>query len=271
MPDRIELELLDVDALHPHPNNARLHPADQISLLKSALKEYGWTNPVIVDEDNVILAGHGRVLAIMEIWSEEGVVANVPEGLIPVVRRTGLSEAQKRAYALADNKIALRAGWDVNNLYTELEFLGAEGFDVNALGFTDTEVGRIHDDYAELTLGSIAGDASEYAEEGTEGGPEDEDGAPAPVDASPAPDGPRRTTDREAEPDQHERPRGGETFANSGDTDTSTTYSFSTPLTHAQRVELFEALAVAKEHFGVKNTPDALMGILREWRANCID
>src|ERR1041385_5371399 len=100
-----------VSALKPDPRNARTHPKRQIEQLVRSIQEFGFTNPILIDEAHVLIAGHGRLRAARELGLTE----------VPAITREGLSEAQKKALRLADNKIALNAGWDLEILKLELE------------------------------------------------------------------------------------------------------------------------------------------------------
>lgn len=125
--------------LAPHPSNPRRHPATQRAQLAESIQTFGWTVPILIDENGTILAGHGRaeVAAEMELDS------------VPTVTIKGLTEEQKRAYVLADNKLAENAHWDVPAMLAELEFITASGIDVEILGFTDEDL---------LGLGSMVDD-----------------------------------------------------------------------------------------------------------------
>src|SRR6267142_1601945 len=129
-----------VDELLPYARNARTHNAEQVEQIAASIREWGWTNPVLVAEDGTIIAGHGRVLAAKKLRLKE----------VPVMVASGWSEAQKRAYALADNKLALNAGWDLALLALELNELEAFGFDLVLTGFDI-------DERAALTAGSTEG------------------------------------------------------------------------------------------------------------------
>ena len=122
-----------VDDLIPYARNARTHSADQVAQLAASIREFGWTNPVLVDGENGIIAGHGRVLAARKLSLDE----------VPVIELAHMSETQKRAYIIADNKLAEQAGWDAELLALELGELQAEGFDIDLLGFDETELGDL--------------------------------------------------------------------------------------------------------------------------------
>src|SRR5262249_17457866 len=124
---------LPVAVLIPYARNARTHSDEQIAQIAASIREFGFTNPILVDGDNGIIAGHGRVLAARKLGVSE----------VPVIELTGMSEAQKRAYILADNKLALNAGWDTEMLAIELGDLAGLGFDLSLTGFGDDELASI--------------------------------------------------------------------------------------------------------------------------------
>jgi DNA modification methylase len=126
-------EKVNIDRLVPYARNARTHSKEQILQLRSSLREFGFVNPVIVDKDLNIIAGHGRILAA----KEEGVTE------VPCVFAEHLTEAQKRAYILADNRLAMNAGWDEQMLSVEIADLQAADFDVLLLGFDDAELNKL--------------------------------------------------------------------------------------------------------------------------------
>lgn len=116
--------------LKPYENNSRTHDENQIKQICESIKEYGWTNPVLIDEKGMIIAGHGRV--------EAGKKLDIKE--VPCIVLSGLTEAQKKAYVIADNKMALNAGWDFNLLSLELENLKELDFDLELTGFSADEI-----------------------------------------------------------------------------------------------------------------------------------
>lgn len=124
------MELVEINKLVPYVNNARTHSPEQINKLRSSLREFGFINPVIIDKDYGIIAGHGRVIAARE----EGI------DKVPCVFVDHLTEAQKKAYIIADNRMALDAGWDEELLRVEIEALQAEAFDVSLTGFDEKEI-----------------------------------------------------------------------------------------------------------------------------------
>ena len=131
-----QMELVPTDRLIPYVNNARTHSAEQVNKLRASLREFGFVNPVIVDRDLNVIAGHGRILAAKE--------EKIPE--VPCVYVDYLTEAQKKAYILADNRMAMDAGWDEELLRVEIEALQAEAFDVSLTGFDEKEISDLFKD-----------------------------------------------------------------------------------------------------------------------------
>ena len=125
-----EMKLVPIDRLVPYINNARTHSPEQINKLRSSLREFGFINPVIIDRDYGVIAGHGRILAA----KEEGITE------VPCVFADYLTESQKKAYIIADNRMAMDAGWDEELLRVEIEALQAEAFDVSLTGFDPNEI-----------------------------------------------------------------------------------------------------------------------------------
>lgn len=118
-------ERRSVASLIPYARNARTHSEAQVAQIAASIREWGWTNPVLIDEAGGIIAGHGRVMAARKLKIEE----------VPCIVATGWTEAQKRAYVLADNQLAANAGWDMDLLKVEIGDLKTEGFDVGLIGF----------------------------------------------------------------------------------------------------------------------------------------
>lgn len=129
----MEIIYRKVGELVPYANNARTHSDVQIAQICASIREYGWTNPVLIDEKGTIIAGHGRVMAAQRLKMEN----------VPCIVLEGLTEAQKKAYVLADNKMALNAGWDDEKLRLELENLRELDFDLSLTGFEPDELDRI--------------------------------------------------------------------------------------------------------------------------------
>jgi ParB family chromosome partitioning protein len=127
------VEMLDLDALIPYANNTRTHSEEQVAQVAASIREFGFTNPVLVDADDGIIAGHGRVLAARKLGMDD----------VPCIRLAHLDETQKRAYIIADNKLALNAGWDDELLALELGALSDDGFDVSLTGFSEDEIAAL--------------------------------------------------------------------------------------------------------------------------------
>src|SRR5450759_4652622 len=123
------IERRQVAQLTHFASNARTHSPEQIAQIAASIKEWGWTVPVLCDEAGGIIAGHGRVLAARQLGLTE----------VPVMTATGWSEAKKRAYLIADNKLALNADWDLEALKIELGELKDSDFDFGLIGFSDAE------------------------------------------------------------------------------------------------------------------------------------
>jgi ParB-like chromosome segregation protein Spo0J len=128
--DRPTIEHLSIDALVPYARNSRTHSAEQVAQIAGSIKEFGFTNPVLIDADSGIIAGHGRVMAARKLGLTE----------VPCIRLGYLTDAQKRAYVIADNKLALNAGWDDEMLRLELGELREASVDLSLVGFTEQEI-----------------------------------------------------------------------------------------------------------------------------------
>ena len=125
-----KVEKWKISKLIPYARNARTHSDEQVAQIAASIKEWGWTTPVLVDEQGGIIAGHGRTLAAQKLGMTE----------VPVMVAKGWSDAKKRAYVLADNKLALNAGWDNEMLALELAELQGLDFDLDLTGFTAEEI-----------------------------------------------------------------------------------------------------------------------------------
>jgi ParB-like chromosome segregation protein Spo0J len=150
----MKIEQIATAALIPYAKNSRTHDEAQIGQIAGSIQEFGFTNPVLVDEENGIVAGHGRVLAALKL--------GLPN--VPCIRLTGMTDLQRQAYVIADNKLALNAAWDDEMLRLELQELEAADFDLALLGFSDAELAALRvEDVAALTeedaVPSVAEDA----------------------------------------------------------------------------------------------------------------
>lgn len=119
-----------IAGLVPYARNARTHSPEQVAQIAASIQEFGWTNPVLVDEHGGIIAGHGRVLAAQHLGMVD----------VPCIELRGLTEAQKRAYVLADNQLALNSGWDEALLAQEIDALKGLRFDLSVVGFSPAEL-----------------------------------------------------------------------------------------------------------------------------------
>ena len=134
------MQLVPIEKLVPYVNNARTHSPEQINKLRSSIREFGFINPVIIDRDFGVIAGHGRILAAKEEKIDK----------VPCVFADHLSEAQKKAYIIADNRMAMDAGWDEEILRVEIEALQAEAFDLSLTGFDEKELSKLFDDGTDI-------------------------------------------------------------------------------------------------------------------------
>jgi site-specific DNA-methyltransferase (adenine-specific) len=130
MQDPLRVQYRQLSDLIPYAKNSRTHDDAQVAQIAASIREFGWTNPVLVDGENGIIAGHGRVLAARKLGLAE----------VPVIELAGMTDIQRRAYVIADNKLALNAGWDDALLALELQELGDLGFDLELTGFSAEEI-----------------------------------------------------------------------------------------------------------------------------------
>lgn len=128
-----QVEWLELNGLIPYAKNSRTHSEAQVAQIAGSIKEFGFNNPVLIDEDNGIIAGHGRVLAAQKLGLQA----------VPCIRLAHLSETQRKAYVIADNRLALNAGWDDSMLTLELQDLKAEDFNLDLLGFEADELNAL--------------------------------------------------------------------------------------------------------------------------------
>jgi hypothetical protein len=126
----MQIKEVEVTALIPYAKNSRTHDDAQVAQIAASIKEFGWTNPILVDGDKGVIAGHGRLLAARKLGMDK----------VPTIELKNMTEAQKKAYIIADNKLAMNAGWDFDFLALEIQSLQDENFDINLLGFDDKEL-----------------------------------------------------------------------------------------------------------------------------------
>ena len=132
----MQIQQRKISELIPYINNSRTHSDAQVSQIAASIKEFGFTNPILVDGDNGIIAGHGRLMAARKLGMDE----------VPVIELAHMTPAQKRAYIIADNKLALNSGWDDDLLLVELGELGDMGFDIELTGFSLDEIESLGSD-----------------------------------------------------------------------------------------------------------------------------
>ena len=128
-----KIELWEVEKLTPYDKNARTHSEDQVKKIAASMTQFGFTNPILVDSNTGIIAGHGRLQAAKILGLAK----------VPVIILDHLNEQQKRAYVLADNRLALDAGWDPTLLHEELKWLDDQEFDLELTGFSEEELSAI--------------------------------------------------------------------------------------------------------------------------------
>lgn len=139
--DTHELEFLAPDSLIPHPDNSMKHSDGQITQLVASFEQFGFNGVIVIDENNVVLAGHGRRMAAIRMGMER----------VPCLRRQGLTDSQKRAYIIADNQIGRNSEWDEEVLAQQLESLVDDGFDLETLGISAAALASIQETEAPTT------------------------------------------------------------------------------------------------------------------------
>ena len=144
MKQDLSIVYLPTQDLAPYARNSRTHSPAQVAQIVASIKEFGWTNPVLIDERGNVIAGHGRIMAANQLGLET----------VPTITLTGLTDHQRRAYVIADNKLALNAGWDDEMLEIELASLADDGFDISVIGFDNNELAEI------MGLGDGEGDTT---------------------------------------------------------------------------------------------------------------
>lgn len=140
-----KVERRPISELIPYARNSRTHSDAQVAQIAASIREWGWTMPILVDEDGNVIAGHGRIMAAQKLGIAD----------VPCMTATGWGEAKRRAYVIADNKLALNAGWDDDVLKLELQDVDTLGFDLTLTGFDVAELANLFDepDFAPGTEG----------------------------------------------------------------------------------------------------------------------
>jgi ParB-like chromosome segregation protein Spo0J len=130
---KLKIQYKPIQDLIPYARNSRTHDDAQVAQIAASIKEFGWTNPVLLDGENGIIAGHGRVMAASKLGEKE----------VPTIELSHMDENQKRAYIIADNKLALNAGWDNEMLKLELQDLSNIGYELGLTGFDVEELQKL--------------------------------------------------------------------------------------------------------------------------------
>ena len=221
------IELWPVEKLRPFEGNARTHDAEQLEQLQASIRQFGFTAPILVDSEDGILAGHGRLEAAKRLGMAE----------VPVVVLDHLSPLQRRAYVLADNKLAENAGWDDAKLSAELDELLRGNFDLSSMGFSDDDLRRLSDS---LDLGQF-----EQVSQGFERAEPERQPAGLGLDGA--------SEDEEL----------ADSTAESGEVDER--HVFSVNLLWDDREVVLAAVRLAKAKYGLEGTPEALVQVCREW------
>ena len=146
---KLQVVTWPVERLIPYARNARTHSDEQVAQIAASIAEFGWTNPILVGPDGIIIAGHARLLAARKLGKTE----------VPVIVLDHLTESQRRAFVLADNRLALNAGWDEEMLRVEMAALDEDGFNLELVGFTDDEIEDLLREPEEVNAGNTDDDA----------------------------------------------------------------------------------------------------------------
>jgi ParB-like chromosome segregation protein Spo0J len=165
----VSLKFVAVENLVPYARNARTHSPSQVAQLAASILEWGWTNPILADDRGVV-AGHGRLEAARLLYSQGKTLRlpngePIPSGEIPVLDVSGWSESKRRAYVLADNKLALGSGWNEGMLAEELRSLTEDGFDLSLVGFDDMPSLSDLDDLSLASFDSVKSSKTEEIDE----------------------------------------------------------------------------------------------------------
>ena len=147
----LTIDYVETEALIPYALNSRTHSEKQVAQIAASIQEFGFTNPVLIDERRTIIAGHGRVLAAQKLQQET----------VPTITLDGLTETQRKAYVIADNKLALNSGWDDELLATELEALQLEDFNLDLLGWDELPEFIQMPDYSVLEDDDVSGELND--------------------------------------------------------------------------------------------------------------
>lgn len=142
---------IETSQLKPYKNNSRIHDEKQVEQIAASIEKFGFTQPILIDENNIVLAGHGRLMAAQKLGLSK----------VPVIVLDDLSEAQKKAYVIADNKIGQNSKWNNEVLRIEIEDIAKDGFDVGILAFNDKEMTKLFDEFSDVKIEAFADDVPE--------------------------------------------------------------------------------------------------------------
>ena len=151
MASSTSIKNVSTSELKPYKMNSRVHSDQQINQLCKSIEKFGFTQPILIDEKNTILAGHGRLMAAQKLGIES----------VPVVVISGLSDAEKKAYIIADNKIGDNSTWNKEVLRLEIEDIANFDFEIDTLAFSDKEMTKLFDDFADVQIADFADDVPE--------------------------------------------------------------------------------------------------------------
>lgn len=154
--NKLKIEYRNTKDLIPYINNSRTHDDNQVMQIASSIKEFGFTNPILVDGEKGVIAGHGRLKAAK--------ILNIDS--VPVIELQHLTPAQKKAYVIADNKLALNAGWDIELLHLEMEGLREFNYDIALTGFSEQDLARLSDDIDLMRMKDMEKDAADKESSG---------------------------------------------------------------------------------------------------------
>lgn len=142
---------METSQLKPYKNNSRIHDEKQVEQISASIEKFGFTQPILIDENNIVLAGHGRLMAAQKLGLQS----------VPVIVLDNLSDAQKKAYVIADNKIGQNSKWNNEVLRIEIEDIAKDGFDVDVLAFNDKELSKLFDQFTDVKIEDFADDVPE--------------------------------------------------------------------------------------------------------------
>lgn len=230
---QLKITYVAPDSLTAFSGNARTHSENQVAQIAESIRQFGFVNPVLVDEAGGVIAGHGRLMAAAMLGMEQ----------VPVIRIGHLSERERRALVLADNKIALNAGWDLSKLSSELDALIDMGFDVGLTGFDEQEIDALLRDDAGVL-------PTNWYPEMT---------APEPVS--------RAAIKSELSGDNAPASDSGQMASDSGPKASDDDYSrFGLVMLHENKIALVEVLNEIRDSYQYDKLEDAVMHLVRHWR-----